>query len=103
MAKGFTLSVYPWTYLAKYKPEDGWIEEYQEKPHKSLLEETSLDGDVLGEMLQSRNSFQELPLVNYTTQYGFGCFEGLKAFPQRDGSLKLFRPERTPKGLLNPW
>ena len=43
MAKGFTLSVYPWTYLAKYKPEDGWIEEYQEKPHKSLLEETSLD------------------------------------------------------------
>jgi len=38
-----------------------------------------------------------------------GCFEGLKAFPQPDGSLKLFRPdengrrmESSMKGLLMP-
>ena len=45
-----------------------------------------------------------MPLVNYTTQYGMGCFEGLKAFPQKgplkepgdgrrtEGEIKLFRP-----------
>ena len=97
MAKGFTLSVYPWTYLAKYVAEEGWVEEYQEKPHKSADEEAALEDATLDELLSSRNSFQELPLVNYTTQYGFGCFEGLKAFPQPDGTLKLFRPDENAK------
>jgi len=47
--------------------------------------------------------------VNYTTQYGMGCFEGLKAFPQPDGRLSLFRPdengkrmESSMKGLMMP-
>ena len=31
-------------------------------------------------------------LVTYSTQYAMPCFEGLKAFPQPDGSLKLLRP-----------
>jgi branched-chain amino acid aminotransferase len=35
-----------------------------------------------------------MPLVNYTTQYGLGCFEGLKALPQKDGGLAIFRPDR---------
>ncbi|MDR1898820.1 MAG: branched-chain-amino-acid transaminase, partial [Treponema sp.] len=30
----------------------------------------------------------------YTTQYGLGCFEGLKALPQKDGGLAIFRPGR---------
>jgi branched-chain amino acid aminotransferase len=38
--------------------------------------------------------YEDMPLVNYTTQYGFGCFEGLKALPQKDGGLAIFRPER---------
>ena len=97
MAKGFTLSVYPWIYLAKYKPDNGWNEEYQEKPHRSAREETTLEGTALDDLLRSRNSFSELPLVNYTTQYGFGCFEGLKAFPQPDGTVKLFRVDENAK------
>jgi branched-chain amino acid aminotransferase len=50
-----------------------------------------------------------MPLVNYTTQYGLGCFEGLKALPQKDGGLAIFRPDqnaarfrRSMEGLLMP-
>ena len=57
-------------------------------------EEAAMGEAELNSLLQQRNSFPELPLVNYTTQYGMGCFEGLKAFPQKDGSLKIFRPDR---------
>ncbi len=92
----FTLSVYPWSYLAKY--EDGaWSEKYQEKAHKTPAEEAALSDAERTELLGQRNSFPELPLVNYTTQYGMGCFEGLKAFPQKDGSLKIFRPDENAK------
>ena len=48
-------------------------------------------------------------VITYTTQYGMGCFEGLKAFPQKDGSLKMFRPDengarmnKSMSGLLMP-
>ncbi len=50
-------------------------------------------------LVGSRNSFPELPLINYTTQYGMGCFEGLKAYPQADGTLKVFRPEENGKRM----
>ncbi len=92
MAKGFSLSIYPWTYTAKYTGEN-WIENYILKPHKTPEEEASLNEEELSILLASRNSFPQLPLVNYTTQYGMGCFEGMKAYPQKDGSLKLFRPD----------
>jgi branched-chain amino acid aminotransferase len=94
MAKGFTLAIYPWVYKAKFDGSGGWKQEYQEKPHLSAAEEEALSPEELDELLQKRNSFPDLPLVNYTSQYGMGCFEGLKAFPQPDGSLKLFRPDR---------
>ena len=42
----------------------------------------------------SRNFYDDMPLINYTTQYGLGCFEGLKALPQKDGGFSLFRPDR---------
>ena len=97
MAKtGFTLSIYPWAYVAKYE-ESGWREEFQEKPHKTPEEEAMLDEAAREMLLAQRNSFPDLPLVNYTSQYGMGCFEGLKAFPQKDGSLKLFRPDENAK------
>jgi branched-chain amino acid aminotransferase len=92
----FTLSVYPSVYVAKYS-EGIWNESYEDKPHKTPDEEAGLTSEELNSLLQSRNSFPELPLVNYTTQYGLGCFEGLKAFPQPDGSLKLFRPDENAK------
>lgn len=94
MAQGFTLSVYPWVYLAKYVDGGTWREDYQEKPHKTPEEEERMDGAEREALLARRNSFPELPLVNYTTQYGLGCFEGLKAFPQGQGGVKLFRPEQ---------
>jgi branched-chain amino acid aminotransferase len=97
MAKGFTLSVYPWVYLAKYLSDGAWEETYTEKPHKTPEEESRLTQEELSDLLNLRNSFPELPLVNYTTQYGLGCFEGLKAFPQADGTLKLFRPDQNAK------
>lgn len=99
MGKGFTLAIYPWVYTAKYGSEGSWDEQYTEKPHKTPNEEEKLFGSELELLLQQRNSFPELPLVNYTTQYGMGCFEGLKAFPQKDGSLKLFRPEENGKRM----
>jgi branched-chain amino acid aminotransferase len=109
MASSFTLAMYPWVYKAQYANDGSWTEEYAEKPHRTPAEEAALTPDELDALLQSRNSFPELPLVNYTTQYGMGCFEGLKAFPRADGSLALFRPQengvrmaRSMEGLMMP-
>jgi len=105
----FSLSMYPWVYKAQYDGKGGWSEAYDEKPHKTPAEEEALSPAQLQTLLAQRNSFPELPLVNYTTQYGLGCFEGLKAYPQPDGSLKIFRPDRngarmqrSMEGLLMP-
>lgn len=109
MASAFSLAVYPWVYKAKFTVGEGWSEEYVEKPHRQPNEERQLPDAERQALFDQRNSFPELPLVNYTTQYGLGCFEGLKAFPQPDGGLKLFRPDqnaarmaRSMEGLLMP-
>jgi len=90
----FSLSIYPWVYQAQYNGKGGWSEAYQEKPHQTPAQESALTPEALQALLAQRNSFPDLPLVNYTTQYGMGCFEGLKAYPQPDGGLKIFRPDR---------
>jgi len=109
MAKSFSLAIYPWVYLGKYTEKKVWEEEYEEKPHLKMEEEAKLSDAERKHYIQQRNSFPELPLVNYTTQYGMGCFEGLKAFPQKDGSLRIFRPyengkrmARSMEGLMMP-
>ncbi|MBN2534918.1 MAG: branched-chain-amino-acid transaminase [Spirochaetales bacterium] len=99
MAKGFTLEINPAVYVGKYKENSAWEERFIEKPHLSKAEEDALSDEEKEEYMIKRNSFPDLPLVNYTTQYGFGCFEGLKAFPQEDGSLKLFRPDENAKRM----
>ena len=96
MAKGFSLTMYPWVYLAKFE-DNKWDEEYVEQPHKTPEEEASMAENELNKLLAERNSFKGLPIVNYTSQYAMGCFEGLKAFPQPDGSLKIFRPDENGK------
>jgi branched-chain amino acid aminotransferase len=105
---GFSLALYPIAYRARF---DGsaWREDYIEQPHKTPAEEAQLSEAELGELNERRNQFAGTPLVNYTTQYGMGCFEGLKAFPQKDGGLKIFRPgenaarfARSMKGLGMP-
>jgi branched-chain amino acid aminotransferase len=93
MAKGFSLAIYPWVYTAKSTENKGWKETYTLKPHKTPEEEAAMSDSDRDDLLASRNSFSELPLVNYTTQYGMGCFEGMKTYPQADGSLKIFRPD----------
>lgn len=99
MATSFSLAVYPWVHTAKFSPDGGWSHELVEKPHRTPAEEAQLDEGDRRAILDQRNSFPELPLVNYTTQYGLGCFEGLKAFPQKDGSLKIFRPDQNAKRM----
>lgn len=89
----FTLSIYPWLHKARWAGES-WVEEFIEQEHLTPREEEDLNEEESAALAARRNSLPGLPLVNYTTQYGLGCFEGLKAFPQPDGSLKLFRPDR---------
>jgi branched-chain amino acid aminotransferase len=105
---GFSLALYPIAYRARF---DGgaWREEYIEQPHRTPAEEATLSDKELGELNERRNQFSGVPLVNYTTQYGMGCFEGLKAFPQKGGELKIFRSDenaarfaRSMKGLGMP-
>lgn len=109
MASEFALAMHPWTYKAQSRPDGSWTEEFVEKSHRSPAEEAAMSPADRAALVGSRNSFPELPLVNYTTQYGMGCFEGLKAYPQADGSLKIFRPDenarrmaRSMDGLMMP-
>lgn len=108
MAAEFSLSIYPWVYLSKF---DGaaWDRQYVEKRHLTPAAEEALPVAERERLYRERNEFPGLPLVNYTTQYAMACFEGLKAFPQPDGTLKLFRPrengvrmQRSMEGLYMP-
>ncbi|MDR2597335.1 MAG: branched-chain-amino-acid transaminase [Treponema sp.] len=104
----FALNTYPITYRAKFS--DGkWLSEYIEKPHKTQEEEAAMSEDDRAKLENSRNYYDDMPLVNYTSQYGLACFEGLKALPQKNGGLAIFRPDqnaarfaRSMKGLFMP-
>ncbi|MDA3958872.1 aminotransferase class IV [Oceanispirochaeta sp.] len=86
----FTLSIYPWVYVGKFN--ESWSGDFIEQEHLSPEGEAALSQTERNALLDRRNSFPDLPLVNYTSQYGLGCFEGVKAFPQKEGGLKVFRP-----------
>ncbi|MCL2277587.1 MAG: branched-chain-amino-acid transaminase [Treponema sp.] len=89
----FALNTYPVTYRARFE-DSGWSEEYIEKPHKTPGEEALMNEQERYALENSRNCYDDMPLVNYTTQYGLACFEGLKAFPQKNGGLSIFRPDQ---------
>lgn len=95
----FALNLYPWVYVAKFEGSS-WSEQFIEQPHLSPDEENALPHDKRQELMTLRNSVPNLPLVNYTTQYGLGCFEGLKALPQKDGTIKVFRPDRNAERMF---
>ena len=104
----FTLNNYPVAYRSKFL-NGKWNGEYIEKPHKTPEEETAMDDDERTKLQESRNFYDDMPLVSFTSQYGLACFEGLKAFPQKDGGLAIFRPDqnavrfaRSMKGLYMP-
>ena len=89
----FSLNSYPVVYRAKFAKKK-WKGEYLEQPHKTPKAEAAMKGPERDALIASRNFFPDMPIVNYTTQYGLGCFEGLKALPQKDGGLAIFRPDR---------
>jgi branched-chain amino acid aminotransferase len=89
----FALNSYPVTYRARYTGKD-WKEEYLEKPHETPAEEADMEAAEAAALSDSRNFYTDMPLVSYTSQYGLSCFEGLKALPQKDGGLAIFRPDR---------
>jgi branched-chain amino acid aminotransferase len=91
---------YPVVYRARFTKK-GWKGEYLEKPHKTPKEEAAMKGSQRDALVDSRNYYDDMPLVSYTTQYGLSCFEGLKALPRKDGSLALFRPDQNAKRFFN--
>ncbi len=94
MAATFSLALYPWVYLARFQESGQWSIEFREQEHGTPQEEAQMTDQDRSDLLARRNQLEGLPLVNYTSQYGMGCFEGLKAFPQPDGSLRIFRPDK---------
>ncbi|MDR2343781.1 MAG: branched-chain-amino-acid transaminase [Spirochaetaceae bacterium] len=103
----FLLNSYPAVYRAKYS--GAWKEEFIEKPHKTQAEESEMPEAERERLVASRNYFDDMPLVSYSTQYGLSVFEGLKALPQKDGGLAVFRPGKNAarffksmKGLYMP-
>ena len=89
----FALNSYPVTYRAKYAGGK-WNEEYLEKPHRTPEAEAAMSAEERSRIENARNCYDDMPLVNYTSQYGLACFEGLKALPQKGGGLAIFRPDR---------
>jgi branched-chain amino acid aminotransferase len=104
----FALNSYPVSYRAKYA-NGKWAEEYLEKSHGTPESEAAMSTEERVKIENSRNYYDDMPLVNYTSQYGLACFEGLKALPQKNGGLAIFRPDqnaarfaRSMKGLFMP-
>jgi branched-chain amino acid aminotransferase len=89
----FSLNTYPITYRAQYTGGK-WSGGYIEKPHKTPEEEAAMSDEQRSKLQDARNYYDDMPLVSYTSQYGLACFEGLKALPQKDGGLAIFRPDR---------
>jgi branched-chain amino acid aminotransferase len=89
----FSLSMYPWVYEARFTDDSSWSGRFIEQEHKTPAEEASLSPAELSALQSRRNSMPSMPFVSYTNQYGLGCFEGLKALPQKDGGFAIFRPD----------
>lgn len=95
----FVFNPYPIRYQAKYNlQEQNWHEEFQTLAH--VKDEHVLPVREREALLMKRN-YAELPLVNYSTQYGVSCFEGLKAYPHASGGMALFRPNENAKRFYN--
>ncbi|MCQ2595711.1 MAG: aminotransferase class IV [Treponemataceae bacterium] len=89
----FNLDMYPVIYFAQYNSakktwEEKWIE-VDNIPYDELMKMSEEDRAAV---YAKRNQFG-LPCVSYTSQYGYGCFEGMKAFSTKDGGISIFRPD----------
>ncbi|MGI5173227.1 branched-chain-amino-acid transaminase [Treponema sp. OMZ 840] len=90
----FALEMYPVVYLARYSAaSESWDEQWITQDSVPYDELQKLDEKEREKILIARNTLP-LPAVSYTSQYGYGCFEGMKAFPQKNGGIAIFRPDR---------
>ncbi len=97
----FNLSMYPISYVAQFNPATGnWDEQWFQADSITFDQLSAMSEAEQAQVYAKRNVFP-LPLVNYTTQYALGCFEGMKAYPQKDGSLSIFRPDRNARRFHN--
>ncbi|MGL4987120.1 MAG: aminotransferase class IV [Treponemataceae bacterium] len=105
----FTLEMYPISYVAEYDDKSKkWNETWIESDNIEFSKLKILSEDDQNKIFIKRNTYN-LPLVNYTTQYGLSCFEGMKAFPHKDNRVSIFRPDcnasrfaNSMKGLCAP-
>ena len=90
----FALEMYPVLYFARYNAgTKNWEEHWVTQDSVSYDGLQKLAGGERERLLSARNKLP-LPAVSYTSQYGYGCFEGMKAFPQKNGGVSIFRPDR---------
>ena len=97
----FNLEMYPISYLAQYDAttktwNEKWIEA-DSIPYKELLH---MEENQRQQIFQNRNQLG-LPAVSYTSQYGYGVFEGMKAYLRKDGKISIFRPDRNAQRFAN--
>ena len=88
-------------YIGNYTQDGVWQEQFVEKNHGSAADEAALGAEEQEILSRERNNDPHLPLVNFTTQYGYGCFEGAKAFPHPDGNLYFFRIDENAKRMYS--
>ncbi|WP_062326833.1 aminotransferase class IV [Treponema endosymbiont of Eucomonympha sp.] len=90
----FSIELFPVSYCARYDKASGaWEAQWLERDQIPYAELAAMSAEKRRAVYESRNQLG-LPAVSYTSQYGLGCFEGMKAFPRRDGALSVFRPDR---------
>ena len=97
----FGLNLYPITYIARYNPTTkAWDEEWFEADKITYSELMAMSEDERKKVLDNRNQMG-IPAVSYTSQYAYGCFEGMKGFPTKDGGVAIFRPEENGARFAN--
>ena len=97
----FTLEMYPINYVATYNPTTKkWDEKWVEVDTITFADLQAMNEKERAEVYAKRNQLG-LPSVSYTSQYGLGCFEGMKAFPTKSGDTCIFRPDRNAKRFAN--
>ena len=97
----FNLELYPIIYFAQYNPDTGkWEEHWHSSDDLSQDALNAKDPAARAAVLAARNAMP-LPGCSFTSQYGYGCFEGMKAFPTKDGGISIFRPDRNAARFAN--
>lgn len=97
----FNLEMYPVTYIARYDSKtQKWNEDWIQSDNIPFAELKSMAESERQKVFANRNQLG-IPAVSYTSQYGYGCFEGMKAYPRKDGKISIFRPDRNAARFAN--